>query len=78
MCNHDINHLVGTSEGIVCRKCGKVFPSFAMLNADLEADRAAQAAPKAAAEQPKQGKPENAPVEAAETPKKGRKKKANA
>lgn len=77
MCNHDINHLVGTFEGIVCRKCGKVFPSFATLHADLEADRAAHAAPKAA-EQPEQEKPENAPVEAAETPKKGRKKKANA
>ena len=77
MCNHDIKHLVGTSEGIVCRKCGKVFPSFATLHADLEADRAAQAAPKAA-EQPEQEKPENAPIEAAEAPKKGRKKKANA
>lgn len=60
MCNHDINNLVGTSEGIVCRKCGKVFPSFATLHADLEADRAAQAAPKAA-EQPKQESPKMRP-----------------
>lgn len=47
MCKHDTNWLMGTSEGIVCRKCGKVFPSLASLHADLEADRAAKAAPKA-------------------------------
>lgn len=44
-CKHDVNYLMGTSEGIVCRKCGKVFPSLATLHADLEADRAAQAEP---------------------------------
>ena len=47
MCKHDVNYLMGTSEGIVCRKCGKVFPNLATLHADLEADRAAQEAPKA-------------------------------
>lgn len=47
MCKHDTNWLMGTAEGIVCRKCGKVFPSLASLHADLEADRAAQEAPKA-------------------------------
>ena len=46
-CKHDVNYLMGTSEGIVCRKCGKVFPSLSSLRADLEADRAAQEAPKA-------------------------------
>lgn len=45
MCKHDVNYLMGTSEGIVCRKCGKVFPSLATLHADLEADRAGQTAP---------------------------------
>ena len=45
MCKHDTNWLMGTAEGIVCRKCGKVFPSLASLHADLEADRAAKAAP---------------------------------
>ena len=47
MCKHDVNYLMGTSDGIVCRKCGKVFPSLATLHADLEANRAGQAAPKA-------------------------------
>lgn len=46
MCKHDVNYLMGTSEGIVCRKCGKVFPNLSSLHADLEADRAAQEAPK--------------------------------
>lgn len=46
-CKHDVNYLMGTSEGIVCRKCGKVFPSLATLHADLEADRGGQEAPKA-------------------------------
>lgn len=55
MCKHDVNYLMGTSEGIVCRKCGKVFPSMAALHADLEADRAGQEAPKA--EPVKEGKP---------------------
>lgn len=55
MCRHDVNYLMGTADGIVCRKCGKVFPNFATLHADLEADRAAQAAPEAPAvpEKPK-------------------------
>ena len=65
MCKHDVNYLMGTSEGIVCRKCGKVFPSLATLHADLEADRAAQEAPKAE------------PVKE-EKPKKTRKKKEDA
>lgn len=45
-CNHDVNYLMGTADGIVCRKCGKVFPSLSSLHADLEADRAAQNAHK--------------------------------
>lgn len=52
-CKHDVNDLMGTSEGIVCRKCGKVFPSLASLHDDLEADRAAQAAPKTEPVKPK-------------------------
>lgn len=44
-CKHDVNFLMGTADGIVCRKCGKAFPSLATLHADLEADRAAQNAP---------------------------------
>lgn len=52
-CKHDVNYLMGTADGIVCRKCGKVFPSLASLHADLEADRAAQEAPKAEPVKPK-------------------------
>ena len=46
-CKHDVNYLMGTADGIVCRKCGKVFPGLSSLYADLEADRAAQNAQKA-------------------------------
>lgn len=45
MCKHDVNYLMGTADGIVCRKCGRVFPSLAALHADLEADKVAQEAP---------------------------------
>lgn len=34
MCDHDIKSLVGTAEGITCRKCGKTFPNMASLQAD--------------------------------------------
>lgn len=44
-CKHDVNWLMGTADGIVCRKCGKIFPDFATLGKDLEADRAAQENP---------------------------------
>ena len=47
MCKHETPWLLGTADGIVCRKCGKAFPSLATLHADLEADRAGQEAPKA-------------------------------
>jgi hypothetical protein len=50
-CEHDVNWLMGTNAGIVCRKCGKLFPDFATLGADLEADRKAQEQP--AEEKPK-------------------------
>ena len=45
-CEHDVNWLMGTNAGIVCRKCGKLFPDFATLGADLEADRKAHEEPK--------------------------------
>ena len=34
MCNHEQQHLIGTSEGIKCKLCGKVFKSLAELEAD--------------------------------------------
>lgn len=27
-CKHDINHLMGTADGIVCRSCGRLFASM--------------------------------------------------
>lgn len=35
MCKHDNRDLIGDANGIKCRACGKVFASFA----DIEADR---------------------------------------
>lgn len=43
MCKHENHMLMGVADGIVCRGCGKMFSSFA----ELEADRAGQEAPKA-------------------------------
>ena len=33
-CRHDIKNLLGTADGIVCRRCGKVFASFAQIEAE--------------------------------------------
>lgn len=33
-CTHDVEHLVGTKEGITCKNCGKTFATFAELEAD--------------------------------------------
>lgn len=33
-CRHEVEHLVGTKDGITCKNCGKVFASFAELVAD--------------------------------------------
>lgn len=63
-CNHDVKDLIGTSEGIKCRACGKVFKSFAELEADKKPAKKAE-------DQPEEVK-EEAPAE--EKPKKrGRK-----
>lgn len=59
-CRHDLNWLIGTKDGVVCRKCGKVFSSLANLKAELDADRA---------------EPQEEPVPQ-EKPKKPRKKKS--
>ena len=59
-CRHDLNWLIGTKDGVVCRKCGKVFSSLANLKAELDADRA---------------EPQEKPVPQ-EKPKKPRKKKS--
>lgn len=58
MCKHEIEHLMGTADGIVCRKCGAKFASFDEINA---------ASPEPAAE------PEAPAAEPAEKPKRTRK-----
>lgn len=34
VCTHDVEHLVGTADGITCKNCGKVFATFAELEVD--------------------------------------------
>lgn len=43
MCNHPTNALIGTSEGIVCRVCGKKFTTFDEIRANAEAPARAKA-----------------------------------
>ena len=50
-CKHELPHLMGTADGIVCRACGRVFASFAEIEAEntpepVKAVEAAQEAPK--------------------------------
>ena len=53
MCKHEIQHLMGTADGIVCRKCGATFASFDELNAASTEPVAEPKAPEAPAEKPK-------------------------
>lgn len=55
-CKHENQYLIGTADGIKCRKCGKLFASFATLKADIEADIAAQEAQAPADPAPKKPK----------------------
>ena len=66
-CNHDVQHLVGTSEGITCKLCGKTFKTFDELLKDRPAKKDE---PKAEAEEVTEEKPK---AEAEEKPKRGRK-----
>ena len=34
MCKHELYDLVGTADGIECRKCGKVFKDFTEVEKD--------------------------------------------
>lgn len=52
MCKHEIKDLMGTADGIVCRKCGATFASFDELNASTE-PVAEPEAPAEPAEKPK-------------------------
>lgn len=51
MCKHEIEHLMGTADGIVCRKCGAKFASFDEINPPEPA--AEPEAPAEPAEKPK-------------------------
>ena len=63
-CKHELQNLCGTADGILCRRCGLVFKSFAELRADAGEPEEAPA-------------PAPAPAQAEEkpAPKRGRKKK---
>lgn len=53
MCKHEIEHLMGTADGIVCRKCGAKFASFDEINAASPEPAAEPEAPAEPAEKPK-------------------------
>lgn len=38
-CNHDIEHLIGTAEGITCRACGAKFKTFDEIKGKKEAPK---------------------------------------
>lgn len=42
MCKHEVEHLIGTSDGIKCRLCGKVFKTYAELEADRPQEEKAE------------------------------------
>lgn len=69
MCNHAVEHLIGTGDGIKCRLCGKVFKDFA----ELEADRPQEEKPVAEEQEIDEIVEEEKPKKAA-TRKKGAKK----
>ena len=56
VCTHDVEHLVGTADGITCKNCGKVFATFAELEADRpksKKEQVEEVAEKPADEKPK-------------------------
>ena len=57
MCKHEIGDLIGTADGIICRKCGAAFKSFAEIPQD---DKKPESAPVEAAEAPKKGRKKKA------------------
>ena len=59
MCKHEIQHLMGTADGIVCRKCGATFASMDEINPEPVAEPEAPAeAPKKPAARPRKKKGE--------------------
>ena len=66
MCKHDIAHLMGTADGIVCKKCHKVFPDFETLEADRKGESAPEITPEADPAAETEEAPEITPAEPAE------------
>lgn len=55
-CRHEVEHLVGSKDGITCKNCGKTFASFAELVADrpkLKKEQVEEVAEKPTEEKPK-------------------------
>lgn len=55
-CRHEVEHLVGTKDGIKCRNCGKTFATFAELVADrpkLKKEQVEEVTEKPTEEKPK-------------------------
>lgn len=57
-CRHEVEHLVGTKDGIICKNCGKVFATFAELEADRPKPKKEQV--EEVAEKPTDEKPKKA------------------
>jgi hypothetical protein len=55
-CKHELQNLCGTADGILCRRCGLVFKSFAELRADAGEPEEAPAAPQAEEKPAKRGR----------------------
>ena len=61
-CTHENAFLIGTAEGIRCRRCGQVFATFADIHpaTDMEPAKEPEAtpapAPEASQEKPKRGR----------------------
>ena len=45
-CKHEINLLMGTADGIVCRGCGRLFKDMAEIIEDIQPEEAPAPAPK--------------------------------
>lgn len=57
-CRHEVEHLVGTKDGITCKNCGKTFATFAELVADRPKSKKEQV--EEVAEKPTEEKPKKA------------------
>lgn len=52
-CKHELSYLMGTKDGIVCRKCGALFSSFDEIYPKEQAEPVEQERP---VEKPKRGR----------------------